>query len=239
MGSISKSAKLPHGWISLVFAAICAISLILLVAIADTAHADDCDSSLDCCRLDDCSAYTRLPTAAECEEDDCACAQWVECYLRNQDPDSNWPLIPDGAVQLNRNFFHDRFFETRISPGAYDDWLLLADSSGSSVSLPDQTVLYKNGYLPDSDDASQPQSSPAATFVMVKLSGYCPDGNTVAGYCLGDDWFTLEITDQTYGLVSSGSLLDYGKEKDCLYCHSGAAADGDWMWQLSSGRRFK
>ena len=112
------------------------------------------------------------------------------------------------------------------------------DPDNGSVDFPNETVVYKNGYLPTSDDPSQPEMPAATSYVMVKLDGYCPDGSSIGDFCLGGDWFSLEIVNKTFGIVDAGSLNDYGKADGCFVCHSGAVTDGDWMWQLNSRRRF-
>ncbi len=198
------------------------------------------DADDDCTVLDDCSGITGLPTAEECEDDDCTCAQTVECYVRNQAPLTNWPVAPGGELQLNRNFFHDRFIETRILPDAYDDWVTFSDPSSGPADFPDGTVIYKSGYLPSDDDYSKPASSPGVAYVYAKMNGYCPDDSiTVLDYCLGGDWFSLEIAYEDYGTaILEGQLVKYGKEEGCFNCHSSASAGGDWIWKLYSTRRY-
>jgi len=109
-------------------------------------------SQIACTILDDCTGIDSLPTADVCAKDDCSCAQQVECYLRGEDPATSWPLLPGGDVKLNRNFFHDRFIETRISPASLEDWLQFAEAPDEPASFADQTVVYKSRYLPSSDD---------------------------------------------------------------------------------------
>jgi hypothetical protein len=190
-----------------------------------------------CTILDDCTGIDSLPTADVCEEDDCSCAQQIECYLRGLDPATNWPVLPGGEVKLNRNFFHDRFVETRISPGALEAWLRFAEPSSGPVSLPDQTVVYKSGYLPSDDDPAVPDTPALSAYVMVKLDGYCPDGSSVGDFCLGGDWFAFEVANATYGILASGQIPDDGKSTTCFGCHA-AAERADWLWQLYSRRRY-
>lgn len=190
-----------------------------------------------CTILDDCSGIDSLPSADVCEEDDCSCAQQVECYLRGQSPTTDWPLLPRGEVRLNRNFFHDRFIETRISPAALEDWLRFSDPASGPVSFPDQTVVYKSSYLPSSDDPAVPDTPALSAYVLVKLDGYCPEGSSVGAFCLGGDWFSMEVTNGTYGILAPGDIDNQGKETRCFACHA-AAEDGDWLWQLHSRRRY-
>jgi hypothetical protein len=148
--------------------------------------------------------------------------------------------VPGGGLQLNHNFFHDRFIETRILPSAYDDWVKFTDPSSGPAYFPDGTVIYKSGYLPSDDDYSRPESSPSVGYVMAKMSGYCPDDAiTVEDFCLGGDWFSLEIAYADYGtVISAGELIKFGKEQGCFECHSSAAAEADWIWKLNAVRRY-
>lgn len=187
--------------------------------------------------LDDCSGYTKLPSASDCEVDDCTCAQQVECYLRNQDPIENWPVLPGRKTSLNYNFFHDRFIETRISPKSLNNWVRYSDPSVETVDLPDKTVIYKSGYLPKSKNVARPENKPSSAYVFVKLDGYCPEGSSVGDFCLGGDWFSLEVAEKNYGILAKGTLVDEGKSTKCFGCH-GAAEQGDWLWQLFSKRRY-
>ncbi len=190
-----------------------------------------------CLILDDCSGIDSLPTAEVCAEDDCSCAQQVEYYLRNQSPTTNWPMVPGGQVQLNRSFFHDRYIGTWISPDALDDWLRFADPASGPVSVPDQTVVYKLGYLPSSDDPALPGTAQSG-YVFVKLDGYCPDGSTIGDICLGGDWFSLEIDYASYGsIIGVGDMENQGKVALCFGCH-GPAERADWLWGLYSMRRY-
>ena len=59
--------------------ALCAATVLLLATAA-------AGQPQRCTILDDCAGIDSLPTAAQCEEDDCSCAQQVECYLRDQSP---------------------------------------------------------------------------------------------------------------------------------------------------------
>ena len=88
-------------------------------------------------------------------------------------------------------------------------------------------------------DYSKPEASPGVGYVFAKMTGYCPDGSTIVeGYCLGGDWFSLEIAYADYGTVlSAGQLVKYGKNQGCFVCHSSAAAEADWIWKLNSVRR--
>ena len=108
-----------HRWSGIVVGVVCAVSILLFGVVtpkADTANTVDCTAS-PCCALVDCTGNVTLPTAEECEADDCECAQWIECYLRNQDPSTNWPLIPDGDIQINRNFFPSTFLRDAYFAG--------------------------------------------------------------------------------------------------------------------------
>jgi hypothetical protein len=124
-------------------------------------------SQIACTILDDCTGIHSLPTADVCAQDDCSCAQQVECYLRGEDPTTSWPVLPGGEVSLNRNFFHDRFIETRIWPASLEDWLRFAEAPDDPASFADQTVVYKSGYLPSSDDPAVPDASALSAYVMV------------------------------------------------------------------------
>ncbi|MEJ8574556.1 hypothetical protein [Microbaculum marinum] len=195
-------------------------------------------SAQDACTvLEDCSGYTALPTAAQCAVDDCTCAQQVECYLRNEDPGETWPVLPGQDRALNRNFFHDRFIETRISPKSLDSWIRFTDPSIETVDLPDKTVLYKSGYMPKDRNIARPENTPSSAYVFVKLDGYCPDGSSVGRFCLGGDWFSVEVAEKNYGILTKGTLVDEGKSSKCFGCHA-AAEKGDWSWQLFSRRRY-
>lgn len=210
----------------------------LLLGLAGTVPAAaDATCSGPCCILDDCSGIDALPSAADCEADDCTCAQKVECYLRGQNPTQSWPLIPSGELRLNRLFFHDRFIETRISPGSLADWVRFSDPATGPVRFPNGTVVYKSGYLPSSDDPSRPETPALSAYVLVKIDGYCPEGSSVGNDCLGGGWFSMEVSNYTYGILEPGQIDNEGKATRCFACHA-AAADSDWLWQLHSRRRY-
>jgi len=190
-----------------------------------------------CDILSDCSGYRKLPTAAQCEVDDCTCAQQVECYLRRKNPTENWPLVLSGKLDLNRNFFHDRFIETRISPKSLDDWIAYSDPDSGTVDMPDRTVIYKSGFLSKENNVARPDKPALSSYIFVKLDGYCPDGSSVGGFCLGGDWFAMEVTNGTYGILTPGQIDNDGKSTRCFACHA-AAEKGDWLWQLYSKRRY-
>jgi len=190
-----------------------------------------------CTVLDSCTGVTSLPGTSDCEDDACACAQQIECYTRNQSASTDWPVLPGEDMAINRNFFHDRFIETRISPAAYTSWVKYTDPAKGPVDLPNGTVVYKLGYLSKVNDPSVQQKNPSSAFVFIKLKDYCPDDYVVAGSCLGGDWFAMEVALKTYGILTEGTIPDYGKEAKCFGCHA-AAQKGDWLWQLYSRRRY-
>ena len=190
-----------------------------------------------CTVLDSCTGITSLPSTSDCEDDSCSCAQQIECYTRNQSASTDWPVLPGEDVAINRNFFHDRFIETRISPAAYDSWVKFTNPAKGPVDLPDGTVVYKLGYLSKVTDPSVQQKNPSSSYAFIKLKDYCPDEYVVAGSCFGGDWFAMEVALKTYGILTEGTIADYGKEAKCFGCHA-AAQKGDWLWQLYSRRRY-
>jgi len=187
--------------------------------------------------LDSCTGINSLPSASDCEDDSCSCAQQIECYTRNQNASSDWPNLPGEDVAINKNFFHDRFIETKISPKSYDMWVKYTDPEKGPVDMPDETVMYKLGYLAKVNDPSVQQKNASSAYLFVKLKDYCPDEYVVGGSCLGGDWFSMEIALKTYGDFEEGRLVDFGKETKCFGCHA-AAQKGDWLWQLYSRRRY-
>jgi hypothetical protein len=190
-----------------------------------------------CSILESCSGINGLPTASQCEKDDCSCAQQIECHLRHRDPASNWPKVPGGGTKLNHNFFHDRFIETRISPKALKYWKRFSKNPDDVAEMPDGTIVFKSGYLPKDNNVARPDKPAASSYVFVKINGYCPDGSSVGDFCLGGDWFSLEIANEDYGILAAGTLVDEGKASKCFGCHA-AAENGDWLWQLYSNRRY-
>jgi len=187
--------------------------------------------------LDSCSGIDSLPTATVCEADDCACAHQVECYLRHKDPAANWPKVPGGGIALNYNFFHNRFIETRISPQSLKFWKRYSKRPNEEADMPDGTVIFKSGYLPKDNNVAKPDKPALSSYVFVKIDGYCPDGSSVGDFCLGGDWFSMEVANGTYGILSEGTIVDEGKSTKCFACHA-AAERGDWLWQLYSKRRY-
>ena len=210
---------------------VAAVSAIFFSLAASSASAQGCEI------LDSCTGITSLPTASQCEVDDCTCAQQVECYLRNEDPSSNWPKVPGGKIQLNHNFFHNRFIETRISPASLKYWKKFRKKRNVEADMPNGTVIFKSGYLPKDTNVAKPDKPALSSYVFVKLDGYCPNGSSVGDFCLGGDWFSMEVANSTYGILTEGSIVDDGKSTKCFACHA-AAEQGDWLWQLYSKRRY-
>jgi len=218
----------------------CIVAFIIAVAgwVASTAFVTPVLAQpAQCTVLDSCSGINSLPTASQCEEDDCTCAQQIECYVRNQEPLENYKTAPGGGLQLNRNFFHNRFIKTLISPKGRKAWKYYKKHLDEDVVFPDGTVVYKAGYLPKDKNVAKPDRSDPSAYMMVKIEGYCPDGSSVGDYCLGGDWFSAEVNLDDNGVVSGGSILDGGKSSKCFGCHA-AAEKSDWMWKLFSDRRY-
>jgi hypothetical protein len=189
-----------------------------------------------CTILDDCSGIDTLPTASQCEVDSCTCAQEVECYLRGLSPTENWPVLPGARLELNKNFFHNRFVKTQISPQSLQTWKD-ARSPNQVADMPDGTVVYKSGYLPKPNNLARPAKPALSAYVLAKIEGYCPDGSSVGDYCLGGDWFGMEVSYADYGILTAGQIDNDGKSPRCFACHA-AAETGDWLWQLYSKRRY-
>ncbi len=190
-----------------------------------------------CFVLDDCSGVSALPSADDCEADDCACAQQIECYVRGQEPAILWPVLPGGSLEINRNFFHNRFVETRISPDALEDWVAFRDAPGRPASFAHGTIVYKQGFFPSDEDVGAPAVPAQSDYLMVKIAGYCPDGSSVGNSCLGGDWFALELNNADIGILEAGLVAESAKSTRCFACHA-AAESADWLWQLHSFRRF-
>jgi len=71
-----------------------AFIIILLAAQPHTARAQ-CDSATECCAVE-CNASAELPTADQCAEDSCTCAQQIQCYITERE--ANWALWPNSVA---------------------------------------------------------------------------------------------------------------------------------------------
>jgi hypothetical protein len=197
-----------------------------------------------CPRVTDCAAGVALPTAVECEQiGDCACAQQIDCYVRNAVPESNWPLIPTGALHWNAFFWHTRYLQTLISPAGDAAFRADLDPSGAMQPLPAGTILYKQGFSPVLGEPGVPDPTNYDIFVATKLDGhYCPSGSAVGTSCQGGDWFWYHTDSATPQVDNSrlqggGMFSGYGKPAKCVGCHN-TAQRTDFLISLTIERRY-
>ncbi len=206
-----------------------AFILVLLAAWPHTATAQ-CDSATECCAAG-CNATTALPTADQCAEDSCACAQQIQCYITKRE--ANWALWPNSVAFAPTNRpVHGRYLTIFVNPTVEAGLAEFAAGTPGPVDLPSGSIIVKKNYPPDPSAPGVPNRDPSATITtsMINLEGYCPDTSGATQQCVGGDWFFLLSIDDAFPL--------YGKPSDCTNCHA-TAQNGDWSWRLFSERRFK
>ncbi|MEM9255241.1 MAG: hypothetical protein AAGA91_07325 [Pseudomonadota bacterium] len=208
---------------------ICAVCLLLIVSLWGSAVSAQCDSATECC-VQTCSGATQLPTAEQCAADDCACAQQLQCYIAEREP--NWALFPNSEeFEPTTRPVHGRYMTILVNMTAEAGLTQFAPGKPGPVELPSQSIIVKKNFPPDFDTPGVPDIDPstAAITSMIKLDGYCPETSGAAEQCVGGDWFYL---------LQVGEILpQYGKPSGCTNCHA-AAQRGDWSWRLFSARRF-
>lgn len=199
-----------------------------LTWMAATAQAQ-CDPSTECC-VTGCMEPVELPTAAECAEDDCACAQTLNCYIEQREAD--WFLYP-GSMEFEPTTrpVHGRYLTIYVDPVAEAGLARFRPGEPGPVAMPDGSVLVKKNFPPDPSEPGVPDVDPDGVAVtsMIKLDGYCPETSGATSQCVGGDWFYLLTVGDTVTLS--------GKPSGCTNCHA-AASRGDWLWRLFSARRY-
>lgn len=212
------------------FRAVLAAALVgFAFAAAPTSAQESCDASKSCC-VDSCSGDARLPTAAECTADACACAQKLHCVIEASS--ASWELFP-GSVRFQPTTrpVHGRYMTITVNEtaklGLASNW----PGQAGPAEMPDGSVIVKVNFPPDPSEPGKPNTNvdEAAITTMVKLDGYCPDKSGATDQCVGGDWYFLLRVGDMFPVL--------GKPGGCVNCHA-AAEDGDWLWRLFAARRF-
>ena len=201
---------------------------LLLAGVTTEAYAQ-CDPSMGCC-VADCGEIVGLPTAADCVDDSCACAQQIHCYIAQNEVD--WDLYP-GSFEFEPTTrpVHGRYLTIRLNPTAQAGLEANAPGVPGPVEMPDGAVLVKENYPPDPSEPGVPSLDPSIVSItsMIKLDGYCPETSGATSQCVGGDWYFLLRVGDSFPLA--------GKPSGCTNCHA-AAVRGDWLWRLFSARRY-
>lgn len=136
------------------------------------------------------------PTAAELPD---TTAEAVWSYLQSVNYEEAWSMWPGTTALYPGTEPHGALLTTYVNPAAEQG---LTDVSGM---LPDDAIIVKENYQPDSTLAS--------VTTMYKVEGYDPEHN---------DWFWAK-----YG--PDGEVESAGRVPGCIECH-GERADNDYVW---------
>lgn len=237
-----RSSKLMR---ALCCVAVAVVAATLVVTLPHgAAHAQMPPPPDSCDRIETCASDVVLPTGAACDAaGPCACAQQIDCVVRNAKPVERWPEIPTGELHWNAFFWHTRYLRTLVVPSSLDAFRVALDPALKLAPLPAGTILYKQGYFPANDDPALPAPDNFEIFVAVKLEGrYCPSGSAVGTSCQGGDWFWYHTDSATPQVDHSrfqggGSFSGYGKPSKCVGCHD-AAQRGDFLMTIMIQRRY-
>lgn len=194
-----------------------------------------CDPTTECC-VEACPSDPQLPTTDDCLADACSCARAIDCYITAQEAEGALSLYPTTCVrELNTGSSHG----ARITMSVNDLALntineKLVDRVGP-VDFPYGSIITKRNFLPDGNPEPPFRTS------MLKLEGFCPPGNGVAGRgCNGGEWFWMIRRFGRYpflNLNDDGVDPGGGKSGFCIGCHA-ASEKSDWSWRLFTRRRF-
>lgn len=204
--------------------------VLTLVLLAASPAAAQCDPSTECC-VTACTGGEELPTAADCLNDECGCAQQINCYIAERE--DGWALYPNSVeFQPTTRPVHGRYLTILVNPTAEAGLTRFAPGSPGPVDMPNDTVIVKKNFPPDPDEPGVPSLDPSITSItsMIKLDGYCPDVSGATDQCVGGDWYFLLRVGELFPL--------FGKPSGCYNCHA-AANDADWLWRLFSARNYQ